>query len=94
MFDCSKYENYIFFMDRGSTKQLTLFLPLIDITSNHWLVHFHQLWAFDSYEFSYSTVFFSHNKSVNSTFSHGLSVKRHIAFFYVCNCFLSIFSGS
>ena len=32
--------------------------------------------AYKPYFFSQRTVFFSHNKSVNSTFSHGLSAKR------------------
>ena len=32
--------------------------------------------AYKPYFFSQRTVFFSHNKSANSTFSHGLSAKR------------------
>ena len=32
--------------------------------------------AYKPYFFSQRTVFFSHNKSTNSTFSHGLSAKR------------------
>jgi len=32
--------------------------------------------AYKPYFFSQRTVFFSHNKAVNSTFSHGLSAKR------------------
>ena len=32
--------------------------------------------AYKSYFFSQRTIFFSHNKSANSTFSHGLSAKR------------------
>jgi len=38
--------------------------------------------AYKPYFFSQRTVFFSHNKSANSTFSHGLSAKRtgHFAF--------------
>jgi len=32
--------------------------------------------AYNPYFFGQRTVFFSHNKSVNSTFSHGLSAKR------------------
>jgi len=32
--------------------------------------------AYNPYFFSQRTVFFSHNKSANGTFSHGLSAKR------------------
>ena len=32
--------------------------------------------AYKPYFFSQRTIFFSHNKSANSTFSHGLSVKQ------------------
>ena len=41
--------------------------------------------AYKPYFFSQRTVFFSHNKSANSTFSHGLSAKRtgHEVYNYV-----------
>ena len=36
----------------------------------------HVRWTYKSYFFSQRTVFFSHNKLANGTFSHGLSAKR------------------
>jgi hypothetical protein len=48
--------------------------------------------SYKPYFFSHRTVFFSHNKSANSTFSHGFSAKRtglHIgveAFFTHSHC--------
>jgi hypothetical protein len=35
-----------------------------------------ELFAYKLYFFSQRTVFFSHNKSANSTFSHGFSAKQ------------------
>jgi len=33
-------------------------------------------WSYEPYYFSERTIFFSHNKLANSTFSHGLLAKR------------------